>query len=435
MEQARTFSDLPSWQQPILRWLFVDMDSFFASVEQQLDPTLRHRPVAVLPLLSEHTCVIAASYEAKALGIKTGTPVREAKRLCPRIIFRTGSFDRYVDYHNKVVEAVESCIPVTDICSIDEVACKLDPTQQNPSVAIALARQVQQAIQQQAGVCIGASAGIGPSRLLAKIGSGLEKPKGLVVLGPTPNEILARLGDLPLTKLPGIAKNMARRLALGQVASVADFYKLSPAHAQKLWGSVVGARFWYALQGYDILPEATQRSSVSHSQVLAFEMRTLPNARLVGRRLLQKAAARLRRMAYTAGALGVFVHTEAGEGWHKESLFDPTHSSFVFLRAFELLWHDLERDLGPKATAHKVGIWFSRLSPLTARQPDLFQPLSPTNAKQQDKEETLSAIIDSLNLKFGRDTVLVGQAPQKMAAYSGTKIAFTRIPTVEEFLS
>src|SRR5437899_10931649 len=92
-----------------LRYLFVDMNSFFASVEQQDDPSLRGRPVAVVPVMADSTSCIAASREAKARGVKTGTPVWEARRLCPGIVFRTGRHERYVRVHHRIVEAVGRC--------------------------------------------------------------------------------------------------------------------------------------------------------------------------------------------------------------------------------------------------------------------------------------------------------------------------------------
>src|ERR1700685_287234 len=110
---------------PRLRWLFLDLNSYFASVEQELRPELRDRPMAVVPLLADTTCCIAASYEAKSYGVRTGTQVGEAKRLCPGIVLVEARHELYVDYHHRVVEAVESCLPVTSVMSIDEMACRL----------------------------------------------------------------------------------------------------------------------------------------------------------------------------------------------------------------------------------------------------------------------------------------------------------------------
>src|ERR1035437_3449053 len=105
-------------------WLYLDMNSFFASVEQEMAPYLRGKPVAVVPVKAEGTCCIAVSYEGKAFGIKTGTMVRDARMLCPGMKFIVGNHANYVRYHNKILEAVDTCVPIDSVCPIDEKACR-----------------------------------------------------------------------------------------------------------------------------------------------------------------------------------------------------------------------------------------------------------------------------------------------------------------------
>ena len=126
-----------------VRWLYLDMNSYFASVEQELNPTLRGRPVAVVPMLADTTCCIAVSYEGKAFGVKTGTMVGEAKRRCPGLTLIEGHHENYIRFHNRIVEAVESCVPVEAVCSIDEIAARLTGSQQNVEVAHALVLEDQ----------------------------------------------------------------------------------------------------------------------------------------------------------------------------------------------------------------------------------------------------------------------------------------------------
>ena len=126
--------------EPRLRWLFLDLNSYFASVEQELRPELRGRPVAVVPVVADTTCCIAASYEAKAFGVKTGTQVGEAKRLCPGIALVEARHELYVEYHNRIVEAVEQRVPVSSVQSIDEMACRLIGREQPLLAALALSR-------------------------------------------------------------------------------------------------------------------------------------------------------------------------------------------------------------------------------------------------------------------------------------------------------
>src|SRR3989338_8086642 len=107
-----------------LRFLFVDFNAYFASVEQQERPELRGEPVVVAPIMSDSTCAIAASYEAKRFGIKTGMGIGEAKRLCPKLSVVEARHHLYIDYHHRLIETVESCVPVHSVLSIDEMACE-----------------------------------------------------------------------------------------------------------------------------------------------------------------------------------------------------------------------------------------------------------------------------------------------------------------------
>ncbi|HOO50458.1 MAG TPA: impB/mucB/samB family protein, partial [Alphaproteobacteria bacterium] len=109
------------------KWLFLDLNSYFASVEQQLNPAIHNKPVAVVPLLSDSTCAIAASYEAKRLGIKTGTKIYDAKKLCPDLVCVLAKHDHYVTYHHKILDEIIRHTPIDKVCSIDELSSRLPP--------------------------------------------------------------------------------------------------------------------------------------------------------------------------------------------------------------------------------------------------------------------------------------------------------------------
>jgi len=411
-----------------LRWLFLDLNSYFASVEQNEMPDLRGQPVAVLPLMSDSTCVIAASYEAKKFGIKTGTPVWEAKQKCPGIVLVSGRHDLYVEYHHRILEEVEKHIPVTNICSIDEVGCLLDPREQKREVAVALAHAIKEGLRKNIGPCIRCSIGLAPSRLLAKIGTDMQKPDGLVVLEP--QDLPGRLFNLGLTDLPGIGQNMAKRLARGGITSVEAFWNIAPRHARRLWGSVSGERYWYALHGYDFPEFGTDRSSVSHSQILAPEVRVWDEARLVGRRLTQKAATRLRRMNMLGQRFGLSVRGVNDERWAAEIPVDAAQDNFTFLNAYEQLWEAAAAELR-KPQLRKVGIWMGGLTQPGTITGNLFE--TRRDQRQHERHDKISTAMDKLNKQFGRDTVLMGMPAKKLAHYTGTKVAFTRIPDMEEF--
>src|ERR1039458_7499293 len=178
MNMQRGSSELESG----LRWLFVDMNSFFASCEQQDNPDLRGQPVAVAPMLVDTTCAIAASSEAKACGITTGTPIWDARKRCPDVKVVQARPKLYVEYHHRICEAIETCIPVDAVLSIDEVACKLDNVQRRPEIARALAMSIKAVIRDRVGAFLTCSIGVAGNKLLAKLASDMQKPDGLVIL-------------------------------------------------------------------------------------------------------------------------------------------------------------------------------------------------------------------------------------------------------------
>jgi DNA polymerase-4 len=108
-----------------VQWLFLDLNAFFASCEQQENPALRGQPVIVVQTPTDSACAIAASYAAKGFGIKTGTLVKDARRLCPAVIPVQANHRLYTEYHDRTLKAVDTCLPVEKVCSIDEMACRL----------------------------------------------------------------------------------------------------------------------------------------------------------------------------------------------------------------------------------------------------------------------------------------------------------------------
>ena len=168
--------------------------------------------------MAETTCAIAASYPAKALGIRTGTLVHEARRLCPHVKLVQANHRLYVDYHHRILSAIDKHIPVADVMSIDEVACRLDKLQQQPTVARKLAQEIKHEIQSQVGACLTSSIGISANKLLAKLASNIwpEVPDlkplrvGITLSGLAPEQ--AHPPDL--FDKPSDARLVAARLVL-----------------------------------------------------------------------------------------------------------------------------------------------------------------------------------------------------------------------------
>jgi DNA polymerase-4 len=132
-----------------VQWLFLDLNAFFASCEQQEAPALRGKPVIVVQTLTDSAVAIVASYAAKAFGIKTGTLVRDARRLCPDVVAVQANHRLYTEYHERILKAVDTCLPVDKVCSIDEMACRLMGAERQAATARDLAFKVKRALREQ----------------------------------------------------------------------------------------------------------------------------------------------------------------------------------------------------------------------------------------------------------------------------------------------
>lgn len=411
-------------------WLFLDLNSYFASVEQQDNPRLRGRPVAVVPMMTESTCAIAASYEAKAYGIKTGTKIYEARKLCPDLVCVLARHNRYVEYHHKIIEEVIKHTPINKVWSIDELSSRLPPNKRSVEAASALARRIKDGLRENVGPAIRCSIGLAPNSFLAKVATDMEKPDGLVALPPA--SLPGRLFDLRLTDLPGINVNMEARLRRSGIATVKALWNISPKHARRIWGNVGGERFWYNLHGWDVPDIATSPSVIGHSRVLDPSLRPLIQARLVARRLTIKAAARLRRAGLYATHFDLSVRLIEGPRWAAGVKLSPAQDNFTFLQALDDLWDAMRAGEDP-LKLKKVSVTLHGLCAAEQITPDLFDTNSSAFQKLQKKHDALSEIMDKLNGRYGAETVRLGITPKTQAGFVGTKIAFSRIPDLEEF--
>jgi len=413
--------------QPVneLKWLFFDLNSYFTSVEQQENPALRGKPVAVVPMMTDSTCAIAASYEAKAFGVKTGTRIYDAKKMCPSLICVLAKHDLYVRYHNRIMTELEQHTPVTKIWSVDEAACMLFKNERAPHQAYQLAIRIKDGFRRNIGEAITCSIGIAPNAYLAKVATEMEKPDGLVILEP--GKYANRLFSLKLMDLPGINHGMMRRLDMAGIHSIKQFWYLPPKQARLIWGSVGGERLWYRLHGYDIPDLETQRRMVGHSRVLDPQLRMPDKAYAISRQLTLKAAARLRRYQLCGRCFALSVRSVHQQRWGAEQRLAPTQDNLAFVGALSELWQAMLTNL--QATPLKsVSVAIYDLCEPGQLTLDLFA--EPVDA---DKDKKVTLAMDRINQKFVAGTVQVGCSPETTAGFVGTKIAFTRIPDEEEF--
>jgi DNA polymerase-4 len=414
-----------------LRWLYLDLNSYFASVEQQLDPRLRGRPVVVAPVMTDATSAIAASYEAKAHGIRTGTKIWQARALCRDLLVVPGRHDEYVRFHHRIIDEVNRHVPVTHVCSIDEVACRLMDNENSPDAVRSLAARIKAGLAANVGPCLTASIGVASNRLLAKMAADMMKPDGLTIL--TDADRARRLAALPLSDIPGVGRAMQRRLAAAGIITMAQLLALSPAQARAAWGSVWGERLHWLLHGRELAEAETTRKTIGHSHVLGPERRALPVARLVARRLVMKAGTRLRRAQLRSGWLGLRVKGEAGAARWKAGVRLPhVQDSISLVAAFDQLWAQMEQAHGARRLL-QVGVVLAELSPADAAQADLFDHDALLCQHTDARRLALSSAMDRVNSRFGRDAVTLGHDGRGATRSRGPAIAFTRIPELAEF--
>lgn len=445
-----------------LTTLYLDLNSYFASVEQQERPELRGRPVGVVAVLTDTTSCLAASIEAKKLGIKTGTSVRDAKRICPSMVFVESRPRLYVQYHLRVIEAIERCIPVKRTWSIDEVSCRLQPSERNEPAARALAISIKQSIRDHVGAVVRCSIGIAPNRFLGKVASDMMKPDGLVILD-TPDLPQALYG-LELIDLPGIGRRMNERLDRKGIRTVEQLCALDAKQLEEAWESVIGRTWWHWLRGHDV-PDLTPRTrSVGHQHVLPPADRTDDRARGVTIRLLNKAASRLRHIKHGAGRLSVWIrymdpdrasypHADreraSGDGFRpsgRRSPSDDSHAArtrgagahgapkrrsawstdvalppgtadtLTLVEAFAALWELRPRN-GDVPLC--VGVTLHDLSPHDEVPEPLFQ--------SEKRRLALAKAVDTLDAKYGRHTVYPASMHDARTSGKGG-IAFQSVP-------
>ncbi|MBK6742295.1 MAG: DNA polymerase [Hydrogenophilales bacterium] len=397
-----------------LRALLLDFNSYFASVEQQLRPELRGRPLGILPVLAESTCCIAASYQAKRFGVKTGTSVADARRLCPDMVFVEARPAVYVEMHHRLMAVVDSVIAVGEVLSIDEVACELTGSWQNESVVRRLAGEVKAKLR-EVGECLTCSIGIAPNRFLAKTASNMQKPDGLTVIHES--DLPEILFPLKLRDLNGIAKAMHARLERHGITSVEALCRAPRERLRQVWGGVEGERFYDRLRGIEPPVAPTRRGSIGHSHVLPPQLRYVGGAYAVLSKLTQKAALRLRAEGCLAARLGVRVAWRQRGDWERVARFPPMQDTLGFLRILASLW--AERP--PYGEPTKVSMVFSELTPDTEETLSLFPDGTHTPG--------LDSVFDRIRRKYGNSALYFGGA-FPAGAQAPMRISFTHIPDI-----
>jgi DNA polymerase-4 len=353
------------------RRLFIDFDSFYASVEQQDNEEYRGKPVIVVPVVSDYTCAIAASYQAKRLGVKTGTRVKTAKEKIPGLFVCGARPKRYVEVHNQIVEILSQHFKKIQVLSIDEMACEIDEDDDFDCEMIAALLKLD--FQEKLGEYITCSIGVAKNVFLSKVAADMDKPNGFTALGQKAQEQLKTLG---LTDLPGIAEKMEARLNKSRIKTVEDLFNTEELKLKKAWGSIIGARWFHMIRGslqcdYGLSDNEIPKS-FGHTHVLPPAKRDDAGSFEVFEALLFKGLERLNKHRIGAKRVSIYLswrNTETKRrGTYKKS--SPIAIASMDYTYWSMIANELWKQIPPldlKAIPLLVGIRFTR----TVKQEDI----------------------------------------------------------------
>ncbi len=368
--------------------LHIDMDAFFISVEQRDDPSLRGKPAAVCGSLSR-SVVTSATYEARPYGIRAGMSTQEAKRRCPQLILVEGNHSKYTETAARIFSILKEYTPFVEVASIDEAY--LDITEslllyKSPShIAQSIKNQIQEGEQ------LTCSIGVAPNKLLAKLGSRLKKPDGLVVIRK--EDVEERLRDLPVSKLHGIGPKLGEALNSIGIFTCGQLGKFPVSVLSKRFG-VIGERLHEMGLGMDDSPvvpfdEGEDAKSISHSITLGEDTSDPNILRKVLLQLSERVSRRMRKEKFYGKRIAITVRYSDFFTFSKQKTLSQWINSGneIFQRALEIF----EAIPHPKPI-RLLGVGVSQLKKEWC-QLDLFE--------RRDKKDSLLKAMDRVNERFG----------------------------------
>ena len=294
------------WPRAILH---VDMNAFFASVEQRDFPELRGQPIGVTNGTAG-TTLITCSYEARAFGVKTGMRLYEARKLCPGLIQRPARPKIYAAISTRIMHALHDISPDVEVFSVDEAFIDVTHCQRLHGNPEHMARLARRRIYEISGG-LPCSVGVAGNKSTAKIASDMQKPNGITVIPPW--EARARLADVPMGKVCGLGPHIAEFLSLYGARTCGDVARLPMTILARRYG-VVGKYLWLVCQGKDtaaVAPDVAPPQSIGHGKVLPPHTVSAPVVETYLRHMCEKVAGRLRRYEMQAGQLYVGLRLQA----------------------------------------------------------------------------------------------------------------------------
>lgn len=373
--------------------LLMDMNAFFASIEQLDFPEFRRRPVAVTNG-TRGSCVITCSYEARHYGVKTGMRLAEARGLCPDLVQRGARPLRYAEVSETIMQALTRITPDIEIFSVDEAFLDITRCQKLYDDPVAVAKRLKQIVYEVSALTC--SVGLSTDKTTAKYAAKLEKPDGLQVIPP--EQAAARLANVPVTQLCGIAKGIGQFLAMHGVVLCKDMRKLPISVLAKRFGNV-GRRIWYMCQGADPDPvraNIAPPKSVGHGKVLPPNTCSRDVLLTYLLHMSEKVAARMRRHELQAQTYFIGVRSRQ-LGWLSQrcKLMAPSNDVkplFELCQAFlTKVWQGDGIDQ----------VQVTALDPRRAQmQDDLF-----LNNEERLQRDMLNRVRDTINQRYGDLTI------------------------------
>jgi DNA polymerase-4 len=383
--------------------LHVDMDAFFAAIEQRDRPELRGRPVLVGGDPHGRGVVSAASYEARPFGCHSALPMAQAVRLCPQAVIIRPRMERYAEVSRQVFEILEQFTPLIEPLSIDEGFLDVTGTERLFGPAEQTARELRRRICAETGLT--ASVGVAPNKFLAKLASDLRKPDGLVVVPP--DGVQDFLDPLPIGRLWGVGKATLKRFEQLHVQTFADARRLTAAELRRHFGET-GEHFYHLVRGDDQRPVVPDREarSISHEQTFATDVADLEYLRSVLLSQTEDVARRLRRHKLLARTVTIKIRRPDFQTiTRRATLAAPTDQTALLWQAAAGLFDTWAR--GGVHPVRLLGVGVSQFVTGPGQQLPLFD--EDTTRRSRSLDQT----IDQIRERFGRDAISRGSAPPK----------------------
>jgi DNA polymerase IV len=389
-------TDLPiNYNRPLI--MHIDLNSCFAIIEQQANPLIRHKPVAIAAYDTPRGAVIASSYEAKALGIKLGVNVREARLLCRDVIVMMPDPDKYFDAHKRFKKVLLNYTDTVTPKSVDEfvIDFKGSLAVQRGKSLIDVGHEIKADVKAALGEYVTVNVGIGLNRLLAKLAAGLHKPDGLDVIDG--NNLEEIYSQLTLVDLPGINVRYEARLNAGGIFTPLQFLHAPlPLLKKRVFKSINGYYWYLRLRGHEI--DGVDFGRKSYGQQYALGEKTIDREKLsrLLMKLCEKTGRRLRANNYIATGIYLWLSFENRTYWakNKDTKADIYATQDIFLHAQRLL----NQALIP-ARVTNMGVTVYKLKSTTPEQLGLF------DGTRLDTK-SLARAADRVNDKYGEFTIV-----------------------------